>query len=165
MQQATNMWCCWSKFIHKEIFYYQHGEIHFCGRKIEYLTWKKRRRAQNRATQRAFRERTKRHAQDLETKLADMTFNYHSLKCSHAGLVLAYGRLMKAFETLTYQVGLGTLLGGRGIHAQSRKLCGSSCHAGTGQSWERSVRTRMLGSPIRMSGPHPLRFKVKHEMI
>jgi hypothetical protein len=75
----------------------------------------KKRRAQNRAAQRAYRERTKRHAKDLEAKIADMTTKYQSLQRSHVDLILAYRRLVKAFEFLTNQNGPGAFHNGRGV--------------------------------------------------
>ncbi|KAF2455150.1 hypothetical protein BDY21DRAFT_373621 [Lineolata rhizophorae] len=60
-----------------------------------------RRRAQNRAAQRAFRERKEKHARDLETQLAAMTEKYRSLETSHAELTAAYEKLRKTIELLT----------------------------------------------------------------
>ncbi|KIW06058.1 uncharacterized protein PV09_03232 [Verruconis gallopava] len=61
----------------------------------------KRRRAQNRAAQRAFRERKEKHARDLEQKLAELTVKYQSLETSHSELTAAYEKLQKTLEILT----------------------------------------------------------------
>jgi AP-1-like factor len=60
-----------------------------------------RRRAQNRAAQRAFRERKEKHARDLEVQLAELTNKYQSLETSHAELSAAYEKLQKTLELLT----------------------------------------------------------------
>jgi len=60
-----------------------------------------RRRAQNRAAQRAFRERKEKHARDLESQLADLSTKYRSLETSHAELAAAYEKLQKTLELLT----------------------------------------------------------------
>ncbi|KAL8860343.1 MAG: hypothetical protein Q9178_003314 [Gyalolechia marmorata] len=45
-----------------------------------------RRRAQNRASQRAFRERKEKHVQHLETELSNLESKFHDLKTSHTAL-------------------------------------------------------------------------------
>jgi len=60
-----------------------------------------RRRAQNRAAQRAFRERKEKHARDLEAQLSELTVKYRSLETSHAELTAAYDKLQKTLELLT----------------------------------------------------------------
>lgn len=60
-----------------------------------------RRRAQNRAAQRAFRERKEKHARDLEQKLSELTVKYQSLETSHSELTAAYEKLQKTLEILT----------------------------------------------------------------
>lgn len=60
-----------------------------------------RRRAQNRAAQRAFRERKEKHARDLETALTALTEKYRSLEISHLELNAAYEKLRKTIELLT----------------------------------------------------------------
>lgn len=60
-----------------------------------------RRRAQNRAAQRAFRERKEKHARDLEAQLAVMTEKYNKLEVSHIELNAAYEKLRKTIELLT----------------------------------------------------------------
>jgi hypothetical protein len=60
-----------------------------------------RRRAQNRAAQRAFRERKEKHARELEQKLSELTKRYQSLVTSHAELTTAYEKLQKTVETLS----------------------------------------------------------------
>ncbi|KAF2278809.1 uncharacterized protein EI97DRAFT_393527 [Westerdykella ornata] len=60
-----------------------------------------RRRAQNRAAQRAFRERKEKHARDLETQLAALTEKYNKLEVSHTELNVAYQKLRKTIELLT----------------------------------------------------------------
>ena len=59
-----------------------------------------RRRAQNRAAQRAFRERKEKHARDLEAKLADMTEKYKNLEISHTELKISYEKLHKTLDLL-----------------------------------------------------------------
>ncbi|KAF2805720.1 uncharacterized protein BDZ99DRAFT_110337 [Mytilinidion resinicola] len=60
-----------------------------------------RRRAQNRAAQRAFRERKEKHAKDLEAQLAVLTEKYRHLESSHGELNAAYDKLRKTIELLT----------------------------------------------------------------
>ncbi|KAF3037446.1 hypothetical protein E8E11_005831 [Didymella keratinophila] len=60
-----------------------------------------RRRAQNRAAQRAFRERKEKHARDLEVQLSAMTERYNKLELSHTELNAAYEKLRKTIELLT----------------------------------------------------------------
>ncbi|KAF1965482.1 hypothetical protein BU23DRAFT_23468 [Bimuria novae-zelandiae CBS 107.79] len=60
-----------------------------------------RRRAQNRAAQRAFRERKEKHARDLEAQLAVLTEKYNKLETSHSDLNAAYEKLRKTIELLT----------------------------------------------------------------
>jgi len=60
-----------------------------------------RRRAQNRAAQRAFRERKEKHARDLESQLSELTLKYRSLETSHSELTAAYEKLQKTLEILT----------------------------------------------------------------
>ena len=59
-----------------------------------------RRRAQNRAAQRAFRERKEKHARDLEEQLKAMTDKYRTLEANHAELGAAYEKLRKTVELL-----------------------------------------------------------------
>lgn len=60
-----------------------------------------RRRAQNRAAQRAFRERKEKHARDLEEALSALTAKYQNLETSHSELSAAYDKLRKMIELLT----------------------------------------------------------------
>ncbi|KAF1987426.1 hypothetical protein K402DRAFT_392695 [Aulographum hederae CBS 113979] len=60
-----------------------------------------RRRAQNRAAQRAFRERKEKHARDLETQLAALSDKHRTLETSHAELQGAYNKLRRTVELLT----------------------------------------------------------------
>ncbi|KAK7183105.1 hypothetical protein DPSP01_005951 [Paraphaeosphaeria sporulosa] len=60
-----------------------------------------RRRAQNRAAQRAFRERKEKHARDLEIQLAALNEKYSKLETSHTELNAAYEKLRKTIELLT----------------------------------------------------------------
>jgi len=60
-----------------------------------------RRRAQNRAAQRAFRERKEKHARDLEVQLAALTDKYNKLEVSHTELNASYDKLRKTIELLT----------------------------------------------------------------
>lgn len=60
-----------------------------------------RRRAQNRAAQRAFRERKEKHARDLEAQLTVLTDKYNKLEVSHSELNAAYEKLRKTIELLT----------------------------------------------------------------
>jgi AP-1-like factor len=61
-----------------------------------------RRRAQNRAAQRAFRERKEKHARDLEVQLAALNEKYNKLESSHTELNAAYEKLRKTIELLTH---------------------------------------------------------------
>jgi AP-1-like factor len=65
------------------------------------LTGSQRRRAQNRAAQRAFRERKEKHARDLEAQLSVLTDKYNKLEVSHSELNAAYEKLRKTIELLT----------------------------------------------------------------
>lgn len=60
-----------------------------------------RRRAQNRAAQRAFRERKEKHARDLEDALSVLTEKYQNLESSHTELSAAYEKLKRTIELLT----------------------------------------------------------------
>ncbi|KAK8167739.1 hypothetical protein IWX90DRAFT_131701 [Phyllosticta citrichinensis] len=60
-----------------------------------------RRRAQNRAAQRAFRERKEKHARDLEAQLALLSDKYTKLETSHAELSSAYEKLRRVIHLLT----------------------------------------------------------------
>jgi seryl-tRNA synthetase len=60
-----------------------------------------RRRAQNRAAQRAFRERKEKHARDLEAQLSILNDKYTKLEVSHSELSSAYEKLRKTIELLT----------------------------------------------------------------
>ncbi|KAH6611889.1 hypothetical protein C7974DRAFT_445783 [Boeremia exigua] len=59
-----------------------------------------RRRAQNRAAQRAFRERKEKHARDLESQLSVLSEKYSKLEVSHTELNAAYDKLRKTIELL-----------------------------------------------------------------
>jgi seryl-tRNA synthetase len=65
------------------------------------LTYGQRRRAQNRAAQRAFRERKEKHARDLEAQLSILNDKYTKLEVSHSELSSAYEKLRKTIELLT----------------------------------------------------------------
>jgi AP-1-like factor len=65
------------------------------------LISEQRRRAQNRAAQRAFRERKEKHARDLEGQLSVLTDKYNKLEVSHFELNAAYEKLRKTIELLT----------------------------------------------------------------
>jgi len=67
-----------------------------------HLTSHQRRRAQNRAAQRAFRERKEKHARDLESQLCALTEKYNKLELSHSALSGAYEKLRKTIELLTH---------------------------------------------------------------
>ncbi|KAJ9635822.1 hypothetical protein H2199_008174 [Coniosporium tulheliwenetii] len=60
-----------------------------------------RRRAQNRAAQRAFRERKEKRAKDIEVQLVTLTERYRLLESSHAELSASYEKMRKAMEVLT----------------------------------------------------------------
>ncbi|KAK7553104.1 hypothetical protein IWX49DRAFT_171607 [Phyllosticta citricarpa] len=60
-----------------------------------------RRRAQNRAAQRAFRERKEKHARDLEAQLTMLSDKYTKLETSHAELSTAYEKLRRVIHLLT----------------------------------------------------------------
>ncbi|KAL0261988.1 hypothetical protein SLS55_003423 [Diplodia seriata] len=55
----------------------------------------------NRAAQRAFRERKEKHAKDLEAQLAVLSDRYGRLEQSHSELNTAYERLRRTLELLT----------------------------------------------------------------
>ncbi|KAF2714177.1 hypothetical protein K504DRAFT_450757 [Pleomassaria siparia CBS 279.74] len=61
-----------------------------------------KRRAQNRAAQRAFRERKEKHARDLEIQLGALTDKYNKLEASHTELNASHDKLRKTIELLTY---------------------------------------------------------------
>ncbi|KUJ12383.1 uncharacterized protein LY89DRAFT_785758 [Mollisia scopiformis] len=58
-----------------------------------------RRKQQNRASQRAFRERQRTHVQDLEDRLADLTKRHRELERAHQHLNQKYQSLAKRFES------------------------------------------------------------------
>jgi len=60
-----------------------------------------RRRAQNRAAQRAFRERKEKRARDLEEQLAMMTEKYKDLEMEHVHLQQSHEKLQQTLELLT----------------------------------------------------------------
>ena len=64
-----------------------------------------RRRAQNRAAQRAFRERKEKHAKDLEFRLVESTAKHQALQASYTDLATAYQKLHKTVELLTREDG------------------------------------------------------------
>lgn len=67
----------------------------------KYPNISQRRRAQNRAAQRAFRERKEKHARDLEAQLTVLSDKYNKLEVSHSELNAAYEKLRKTIELLT----------------------------------------------------------------
>lgn len=77
------------------------GPFHKLYDTIELIAAFQKRRAQNRAAQRAFRERKEKHAKDLEEKLSKLTAKYQNLEKSYSELTAAYGRLQKTLELLT----------------------------------------------------------------
>lgn len=81
-----------------------------------------RRRAQNRAAQRAFRERKEKHARDLEAQLGALTDKYRTLETSHAELNAAYDKLRKTIELLTKDDGTGAGAGAPSNADTLRKL-------------------------------------------
>jgi AP-1-like transcription factor len=60
-----------------------------------------RRRAQNRAAQRAFRERKEKRAKELEEQLAEMSAKYKDLELEHLNLQDAHEKLQQTLELLT----------------------------------------------------------------
>lgn len=68
---------------------------------LSYTNSSQRRRAQNRAAQRAFRERKEKHARDLEVQLSALSEKYNKLEMSHTELNAAYEKLRKTMELLT----------------------------------------------------------------
>jgi len=60
-----------------------------------------RRRAQNRAAQRAFRERKEKRARDLEEQLASVTEKYKELESDYTQLQQSYDKLQQTLELLT----------------------------------------------------------------
>ncbi|KAL1800658.1 hypothetical protein ACET3X_001000 [Alternaria dauci] len=88
-----------------------------------------RRRAQNRAAQRAFRERKEKHARDLEAQLSVLNDKYTKLETSHTELNAAYEKLRRTIELLTQDDDAegededGTMARRRGSHSDTlRKL-------------------------------------------
>ncbi|CAG5158254.1 uncharacterized protein ALTATR162_LOCUS5060 [Alternaria atra] len=60
-----------------------------------------RRRAQNRAAQRAFRERKEKYVRHLEAQVADLADSYTKLKASYSQLEAAHEKLRTAIRLLT----------------------------------------------------------------
>ncbi|KAE8827569.1 hypothetical protein HRS9139_03555 [Pyrenophora teres f. teres] len=77
------------------------GSVHTPAPAERIHTTSGRRRAQNRAAQRAFRERKEKHARDLEAQLAVLNDKYNKLEVSHSELNAAYEKLRKTIELLT----------------------------------------------------------------
>ncbi|KAL8809374.1 MAG: hypothetical protein Q9200_003462, partial [Gallowayella weberi] len=63
-----------------------------------------RRRAQNRASQRAFRERKEKHVHHLETELANLETRFRDLKSSHTSLGETNEALKKEVEQLREEI-------------------------------------------------------------
>ncbi|KAL8757921.1 MAG: hypothetical protein Q9184_004079 [Pyrenodesmia sp. 2 TL-2023] len=63
-----------------------------------------RRRAQNRASQRAFRERKEKHVQQLEHELGTLEAKHHDLQKSHSDLGEANDRLKQEVEQLRSEI-------------------------------------------------------------
>ncbi|KAL8847824.1 MAG: hypothetical protein Q9221_007126 [Calogaya cf. arnoldii] len=63
-----------------------------------------RRRAQNRASQRAFRDRKEKHVQHLETELSNLESKFRDLKNSHASLGETNEALKAEVETLREEI-------------------------------------------------------------
>ncbi|KAK8185680.1 hypothetical protein BC567DRAFT_205083 [Phyllosticta citribraziliensis] len=127
-----------------------------------------RRRAQNRAAQRAFRERKEKHARDLETQLAMLSDKYTKLETSHAELSSAYEKLRRVIHLLTSDEAVesgsmspldedallkGTYVGGEGFAdmdsssgegkaAALRRVIGSIVEAGQGGGGGAALRGR-----------------------
>lgn len=96
-----------------------------------------RRRAQNRAAQRAFRERKEKHARDLETALQALTEKYRNLETSHSELSAAYEKLRKTIELLTKDDGDG----GDDIKGQSKETLRKLLEIIHGEVGARAVAT------------------------
>lgn len=77
------------------------GSVHTPAPAERIHTTSGRRRAQNRAAQRAFRERKEKHARDLEAQLSVLSDKYNKLEVSHSELNAAYEKLRKTIELLT----------------------------------------------------------------
>ncbi|EDU45594.1 hypothetical protein PtrSN002B_008693 [Pyrenophora tritici-repentis] len=77
------------------------GSVHTTAPAERIHTTSGRRRAQNRAAQRAFRERKEKHARDLEAQLTVLSDKYNKLEVSHSELNAAYEKLRKTIELLT----------------------------------------------------------------
>ena len=82
-----------------------------------------RRRAQNRAAQRAFRERKEKHARDLEEALAAMSEKYRNLETKNAELEASYEKLRKTVELLTGK----DIEGGETVRKMLEILHGEGC--------------------------------------
>ncbi|KAI4198575.1 MAG: hypothetical protein LQ346_002728 [Caloplaca aetnensis] len=63
-----------------------------------------RRRAQNRASQRAFRERKEKHVQQLEQELGTLEAKHHDLQKSHSNLGEANDKLKQEVEQLRSEI-------------------------------------------------------------
>ncbi|KAL8916634.1 MAG: hypothetical protein Q9208_008393 [Pyrenodesmia sp. 3 TL-2023] len=63
-----------------------------------------RRRAQNRASQRAFRERKEKHVQQLEQELGTLEAKHHDLQKSHSDLGEANDKLKQEVEQLRSEI-------------------------------------------------------------
>ncbi|KAL8742818.1 MAG: hypothetical protein Q9190_004758 [Brigantiaea leucoxantha] len=63
-----------------------------------------RRRAQNRASQRAFRERKEKHVQHLESQLEALEAKYQALNKSHSDLGSSNTKLKREVESLRHEI-------------------------------------------------------------
>ncbi|UPX20703.1 uncharacterized protein EKO05_0010928 [Ascochyta rabiei] len=82
---------------HAELVY-AHGTTSLTAEKTHNTSG--RRRAQNRAAQRAFRERKEKHARDLEVQLRALTDKYNKLEASHAELNDTCEKLQRTIDLL-----------------------------------------------------------------
>lgn len=102
-----------------------HATLGVCSDTLGQDCWKdpnhlQRRRAQNRAAQRAFCERKEKHVRGLEAQSTVLNDKYSKLEVSHSKLNAAYEKLRKTIELLTKDDdGEGESDEGRSVSRQS----------------------------------------------
>ncbi|MCJ1341721.1 hypothetical protein MMC09_007018 [Bachmanniomyces sp. S44760] len=95
-----------------------------------------RRRAQNRASQRAFRERKERHTQDLQKQLDELEKKHHDLLSSYDVLGSTNNKLKREVEQLR-----GKIKSSRSLKTEDFDDCPASESIIPGADWETELRS------------------------
>ncbi|KAL8994721.1 MAG: hypothetical protein Q9169_005385 [Polycauliona sp. 2 TL-2023] len=97
-----------------------------------------RRRAQNRASQRAFRDRKEKHVQHLETELSNLESKFRDLQNSHTTLGNTNEQLKNEVETLKGEIKTMRVLGMGGMPSSNDfdALADEGVFEGAGGDWK-----------------------------